>query len=296
MFLHRIVDPNDGGVGGCGKCLLVQNDNSLHPEWTAVVMKKNRCPPHSNGCGAGEPHFDIAAPGFDNLAYSQSNVCGQRPGTGFNSKEQSAVFGSWYQQCPNTAECIHLCDQLPTRFIRGCKLFASWGWKRGDPTNVKYKVVTCPERFVEHIRAQFGPGGATGGDGPTPPTQAPTPAPTPVTAAGCTVTPDAAISGHNNQRLSGATIASCAAACHAESWCKSFDFHKNEGKCDLSDKSASDVGGLKTSYKGNPYDHYDCTADREFPQAPTPAPTPKPTPEASTTAISVRKDATNSSA
>lgn len=171
-------DPNDGGVGGCGKCLLVQNDNSLHPDWTAVVMKKNRCPPHSNGCGAGEPHFDIAAPGFDNLDYSTNNVCGRRPGTGFDNKEQSAALGSWWQHgCANTAECIHLCDQLPTRFIRGCQLFASWGWKRGDPTNVKYKAVTCPQRFVEHIGAQFGPNGAV--DGPMPPTPAPTPAPTP---------------------------------------------------------------------------------------------------------------------
>lgn len=171
-------DPNDGGVGGCGKCLLVQNDNSLHPDWTAVVMKKNRCPPHSHGCGAGEPHFDIAAPGFDNLAYSTANVCGQRPGTGFDSKEQSAALGSWWQHgCANTAGCIHLCDQLPAQFIRGCRLFASWGWKRGDPTGVKYKAVACPQRFVQHIGAQFGPDGAVGGD--TPPTPAPTPSPTP---------------------------------------------------------------------------------------------------------------------
>jgi len=174
-------DPNDGGVGGCGKCLLVQNENSLHPEWTAVVMKKNRCPPHSNGCGAGEPHLDIAVPGFDNLDYSTANVCGLRPGTGFNSKAQSATLGSWWQHgCTNIAGCIHLCDQLPARFIRGCKLFASWGWNRGDPTNVKYKAVTCPERLVEHMGAQFGPNGAEGGGAPTPaPTLAPTPSPTP---------------------------------------------------------------------------------------------------------------------
>jgi len=180
-------DPNDGGVGGCGKCLLVQNENSLRPEWTAVVMKKNRCPPHSYGCGAGEPHFDIAVPGFDNLDYSTANVCGLRPGTGFNSKEQSATLGSWWQHgCTNIAECIHLCDQLPARFIKGCKLFASWGWNRGDPTNVKYKAVTCPERLVEHMGAQFGPNGAEGGgEGPTPaPTPAPTLAPTPSPTTG----------------------------------------------------------------------------------------------------------------
>jgi subtilisin family serine protease len=84
--------------------------------------------------------------------------------------------------------------------------------------------------------------------------------------AACTVTLNAAISGHNIQHLTGATVASCTAACHAASWCKSFDFYRNEGKCDLSDKSASDVGGLKTDYAGNPYDHYDCAAN-PFPQA-----------------------------
>merc|ERR1719464_2087387 len=109
-------DPNDGGVGGCGKCVLVQNPDSLHPNWTAVVMKKNRCPPNSNGCGANQPHFDIAAPGFDNLQWSTANVCGLRPGTGFASRQQSATLGGWYHQCPNTAECARLCDQLPAAF------------------------------------------------------------------------------------------------------------------------------------------------------------------------------------
>ena len=37
-------DPNDGGVGGCGKCVLVQNPLSLHPDWTVVVMKKTDAP------------------------------------------------------------------------------------------------------------------------------------------------------------------------------------------------------------------------------------------------------------
>jgi hypothetical protein len=31
--------------------------------------------------------------------------------------------------------------------------------------------------------------------------------------------------------------------------------YKDSNECDLSDKSASDVGGLKTVYDGNPYDH-----------------------------------------
>jgi len=153
-------DPNDGGVGGCGKCVLVQNPQSLHPDWTAVMMKKNRCPPWSNGCGAGEPHFDVAAPGFDNLQYSTANVCSDRANTGFDTKAQSAVLGSWYDSCGNTAECSDRCDQLPSAFQKGCRLFASWGWTRGDPDQVRFKAVECPANFVAHVGALFGADGA----------------------------------------------------------------------------------------------------------------------------------------
>mmetsp|Transcript_68151 Transcript_68151/g.131642 ORF Transcript_68151/g.131642 Transcript_68151/m.131642 type:complete len:443 (+) Transcript_68151:116-1444(+) len=172
-------DPNDGGVGGCGKCVLVQNPLSLHPDWTAIVMKKNRCPPWSHGCGAGQPHFDIAAPGFDNLQYSTANVCGSRPKTGFDSKQQSAVLGSWYTKCQDTAKCAYLCNQLPPAFQKGCKLFASWGWKRGDPSTVKYRAVTCPPEFQRHVGAQFGPKGAVPQDPVPKPNPSPTPKPKP---------------------------------------------------------------------------------------------------------------------
>uniref|UniRef100_A0A7S1QMJ7 Cellulase n=1 Tax=Alexandrium catenella TaxID=2925 RepID=A0A7S1QMJ7_ALECA len=155
-------DPNDGGIGGCGKCALVQNPESMNPDWTAVVMKKNRCPPWSNGCGAGEPHFDIAAPGFDNLKWSTANVCGLRPGTGFDSQSQSEAVGNWWSECSHTADCAHLCDQLPMNFRKGCKLFASWGWKRGDPDKVKFKAIACPPEFVKHVGSLFGAGGASG--------------------------------------------------------------------------------------------------------------------------------------
>jgi len=75
---------------------------------------------------------------------------------------------------------------------------------------------------------------------------------------GYTRTPNAAISGYNNKNLKNVTPQDCARACSAETsfYCKSFDFYKGKSKCDLSDKSAWDVGGLKTDYPGNPYDHY----------------------------------------
>ncbi|AOY00067.1 hypothetical protein BJP62_06155 [Jeongeupia sp. USM3] len=72
-------------------------------------------------------------------------------------------------------------------------------------------------------------------------------------------TPDAAISGYNSAHLSNVQPADCAAACTDTSrsgWCKSFDYYKSQQACDLSDKRAGEVGGLKTSYAGNPYDHY----------------------------------------
>ncbi|WDE05652.1 alkaline phosphatase family protein [Thalassomonas viridans] len=73
------------------------------------------------------------------------------------------------------------------------------------------------------------------------------------------LTENAAIYGHNNESLENVTAEDCAAACtsHERSyWCRSFDYHKKDNKCDLSDKRAGDVGGLKTDYSGNPYDHY----------------------------------------
>jgi hypothetical protein len=46
---------------------VVQNEKSDHPEWKVIIMKKNRCPPWSNGCEEGKIHLDFAVPGFDNL-------------------------------------------------------------------------------------------------------------------------------------------------------------------------------------------------------------------------------------
>jgi len=153
---------SDHSSGGCGKCLLVQNPHSTHPDWTAIVMKKNRCPPESAGCGNGQPHLDIASPGFDNLQYSTANVCGIRAGTGFDNQTQSEALGSWWTQCANTADCQHLCDQLPHPFVKGCKLFSSWGWTRGDPDSVKFRSVECPAAFVEHVRELFNENGVVG--------------------------------------------------------------------------------------------------------------------------------------
>jgi len=72
-----------------------------------------------------------------------------------------------------------------------------------------------------------------------------------------THTPNAAISGYNNVHLSGVTVDQCKEACCENSSCKSFDYYKTHNLCDLSYHSAADVGGLKTNYDGNPFDHYE---------------------------------------
>jgi hypothetical protein len=66
----------DKGLGGCGQCVLVTNPTAVNSDWKAIVMKKNRCPPHSSGCGNGNVHLDLAVPGYDNLQFSTANICG----------------------------------------------------------------------------------------------------------------------------------------------------------------------------------------------------------------------------
>lgn len=170
---------HDSDSGGCGKCALVSIQDSLHPDWKVLVMKKSRCPPNSYGCD--QPHFDLAVPGYDNLQYSTANICGQS-GTGL-SKEQSGILGAWYNSCSNTAECIGVCDKLPSEFQGGCRLFSSWGWYRGDPTG-HYEIVECPEEFKKYVSQQFGPNGPSSNPGPTP-DPGPTPTPDPHPSSYC---------------------------------------------------------------------------------------------------------------
>ena len=64
---------------GCGKCFKVTGTSNIggHSETSTVVLKgTNYCPPSNSVCN-GQDHFDIAAPGFDFAAASQSNTCDQ---------------------------------------------------------------------------------------------------------------------------------------------------------------------------------------------------------------------------
>ena len=55
----------------------------------------------------------------------------------------------------------------------------------------------------------------------------------------------------------GATVAGCLAACDGLSWCKSFNYHKPDSRCDLFDLVAADVGGLKLDWPQHPLDYYE---------------------------------------
>jgi len=74
----------------------------------------------------------------------------------------------------------------------------------------------------------------------------------------CTLTRNAALAGHNNAVMTHGTVLHCEEACKEASWCKSFDWTRDKRKCHLSDDCAEDVGGVKTSYRGNPHDYYSC--------------------------------------
>eukprot|EP00121_Abeoforma_whisleri_P016404 Awhi_evm1s15055 len=159
---------SNGDNKACGKCLLISNPDSERPDWTAVVMKKNRCPPHTHGCEAGNAHLDLAVPGFDNLQYSTANVCGLRANT--MTKAQSSLFGTWYYE-GKLSNQVDKCIQLPEEYRNGCRKFVEWGWHTGNPRNIQYKPVECPSEFKAMIGSAFDRNGLTGKtstEGPSP--------------------------------------------------------------------------------------------------------------------------------
>jgi hypothetical protein len=143
---------------GCGKCLLISNPNSTHPDWTVLAMKKN-----TGGIGyITWPHVDVNAPGYDDLEYSWANICGEQ-GTGLSERESSSL-GKWYNAYSNTRDAGEaLCGNLPAAYQKGCKLFSDWGWTGGMTTHATYRHVECPEPYKEFISGLFDENGVVGG-------------------------------------------------------------------------------------------------------------------------------------
>lgn len=149
------------GGGGCGRCLLVRNSEARHADWTAVVMKKNRCPPHSRGCD--KVHLDMAVPAHDHLGYSTANVCGDASKVDtYISRIHSGLCGSG---SPGSCDCSALPGGTPgQRILReGCSLFREWGWTTGNP-KLHFQPVDCPAEFVKHISGAFGASGVQDSD------------------------------------------------------------------------------------------------------------------------------------
>eukprot|EP00416_Gambierdiscus_australes_P040964 CAMPEP_0171108772 /NCGR_PEP_ID=MMETSP0766_2-20121228/69566_1 /TAXON_ID=439317 /ORGANISM="Gambierdiscus australes, Strain CAWD 149" /LENGTH=350 /DNA_ID=CAMNT_0011570367 /DNA_START=22 /DNA_END=1074 /DNA_ORIENTATION=+ len=154
----------DGG-GGCGKCLLIRNPSAARTDWTAVLMKKGRCPPASPGCEAPKLHIDVAVPGYENLSAGMShNMCGSAGVENtFISREQSGVCSSWLSSSDvrEDASVSCSCDGLPSETLEqrilknGCELFSAWGWTVTNP-KLEFIPVLCPEDWAERVGGAFG--------------------------------------------------------------------------------------------------------------------------------------------
>mmetsp|Transcript_24867 Transcript_24867/g.44944 ORF Transcript_24867/g.44944 Transcript_24867/m.44944 type:complete len:250 (+) Transcript_24867:204-953(+) len=177
---------------GCGKCWKVIGTSNISPfdgVSTVLVLKAtNYCPPLNPFCANGNPHFDIAAPGFDSQPASLSNSCLIREEDeidGFTSCEQWMIAsGNPNENCD--------CSLFNSDVLRdGCENFRTLYW---DNVQVSYEEVTCP-RELTRLPCWVENGGrypegiptfcaSNVGSGPSPtnasPIPGPTPAPTPM--------------------------------------------------------------------------------------------------------------------
>lgn len=147
---------DNGGGGGCGRCMLIKNQDA-EKDWTAVVMKKKRCNPWDTGCGDGGLHLSVAVPGFDRLEMGGANICG-KTGTTL-SREQSSFCGG---KEPRNCNCsmIPANTEAQRRMRAGCELFQAWGWHSHSPA-LEWRTVECPSKFIEQVQlgSAFGPQG-----------------------------------------------------------------------------------------------------------------------------------------
>lgn len=130
---------------GCGKCWKVAGTSSYTGEETTLVLKgTNYCPPENPMCD-GKPHFDIAAPGFDVLAYSFAHECPEREpeeAEGFAACSEWLIGGN--SDPDRNCNCAAFKD-LTLR--RGCENFYSLKW---DNTLVVYEELSdCPKELAE---------------------------------------------------------------------------------------------------------------------------------------------------
>merc|ERR1719491_944617 len=126
---------------GCGKCWKVTGTSNapghIGTETTLVLKGVNFCPPGNTLC-YNNPHFDIAAPGFDVTEYSFSNSCSEREE---DEEEGFASCGRWMIDSQNPDENCD-CSLFKSEVLRvGCDNFLSLWW---DNSPVLYDEVECP--------------------------------------------------------------------------------------------------------------------------------------------------------
>ena len=195
-----LFDPDNMGNSwlgeGCGKCWKVTGTANIDgydtTTTTTLVLKgANVCPAGNSFCSGDKVHFDIAAPGFDVLAYSLAHECPEREP---EESEGFAACSDWMisQQDP-TVKCD--CGKFKNPVLRaGCENFRSLNW---DNAPVQYEEVACPYELDRQNCWEQNNNGypfdipqfcASNIDGDPvtsapspPPTSSPTPAPAPTT-------------------------------------------------------------------------------------------------------------------
>jgi len=137
------------GLGGgnwladaCGKCWKVTGKSNApgyeDVETTLVLKGVNYCPPGNIFCANDNPHFDIAAPGFDVTEFSLSNTCAEREA---DEVDGFAACGRWLIDSNNPDENCDCSLFIDPVLRAGCDNFLSLMW---DNSPVQYEEVGCP--------------------------------------------------------------------------------------------------------------------------------------------------------
>jgi hypothetical protein len=162
----------------CGTCWKVTGTSNIAGHegvaTTLVLRGVNTCPAGNYQCENSNPHFDIAAPGFDWAGSSISNSCSLvEPGEldGFTS------CGTWMIESSNpesNCDCTRFNDPV---LQAGCQNFRSLYW---DNPAVTYEVTDCPPEMGNPCGYPYPPIGEIPDTCASPTTLPPSP-PTPVT-------------------------------------------------------------------------------------------------------------------
>lgn len=119
------------GKAACEHCYSLTRGGSGQ---TVVVKVDNWCPCNGNPACC-QDHFDLAVPGFDYAAASQSNVC--------QKVDSSIDYSRGKQQCQNWPQESCNCNAVSSdsRLNSACSIFLGLNWNNPQ---VSYKEIACP--------------------------------------------------------------------------------------------------------------------------------------------------------